>query len=457
MRSIRARLLAVLLGSTGLVWLLAVVWIYLSTQAEVERVLDARLTEAARMVNSLLTDRRVDLALAAIDGQNDAADQSFTLVPQPYERQLSCQIWSLDGTLVGRSEHAPTGRLTEVRAGFSETAVDGETWRVFAIENEALGVRVMVGDSIRIRDRLVNDVIKGLVAPAALILPFLAGAIWLSVRRGMSPLNEMEHALASRDASDLRPLPETRLPKEIAPAVKALNGLFRRVAEARDREKSFTAFAAHELKTPLAGLKTQAQIALASGDGDVHAHALRQISAGVDRTSRLVRQLLDLAAVEGDAASPSVAAVRPAELVARITGDLSSLSGSAIEIVYDGIDADGTLQFDPVLTTLAFRNLVENAVNHSPEGSKVVVRLALGDNHLYLGVEDEGPGIAGDEMPRVTDRFFRGRYRSSTGSGLGLAIAKEAAIRMGGRLVLENREPHGLRAVLSVPVAEVRP
>ncbi len=458
MRSIRARLLAVLLGSTGLVWLLAVVWIYLSTQAEVERVLDARLMEAARMVNSLLTDRRADLALASIDGQNDAAEQSFTLVPQSYERQLSCQIWSLDGTLVGRSEHAPAGRLTEARSGFSETEVDGETWRVFAIENEVLGMRVMIGDSIRIRDRLVNDVIKGLVAPAALILPFLAGAIWLSVRRGMSPLNEMEHALASRDASDLRPLPETRLPKEIAPAVKALNGLFRRVAEARDREKSFTAFAAHELKTPLAGLKTQAQIALASGDGDVHAHALRQISAGVDRTSRLVRQLLDLAAVEGDAASPSVAAaVRPAELVGRIAGDLSSLSGPMIEVVYDSVDADRTLQFDPVLTTLAFRNLVENAVNHSPEGGKVVVRLVLGDGHIHLGVEDEGPGIADDEMPRVTDRFFRGRYRSSTGSGLGLAIAKEAATRLGGRLALENREPHGLKAVLSVPVADGLP
>jgi two-component system sensor histidine kinase QseC len=454
-RSIRSRLLVVLLGSTGLVWFLAVVWIYFGTQAEVERVLDARLMEAARMVDSLLTDRRVDLALASIDS-GATVPQSLSIEPQSYERQLSCQIWSLDGTLVGQSEHAPEGRLTDVKQGFSETEVGGETWRVFAIENEVLGVRVMVGDSIRIRDRLVNDVIKGLVAPAALVLPFLGGAIWLSVRRGMSPLKDMEHALAVRDANDLHPLPETQLPKEIAPAVEALNGLFRRVADARDREKSFTAFAAHELKTPLAGLKTQAQIALASGDGEVHAHALRQISSGVDRTSRLVRQLLDLAAVEGDAEQPSAAAVRPSELVARISGNLSLPSAPSIEVAYDGLDADRTLRLDPVLTTLALRNLIENAIVYSPHGAKIIIRLSARNGRLHLCVEDEEPGIAVDELSRATDRFFRGRHRSSEGSGLGLAIAKEAVARMGGGLSLENREPHGLRAVISVPVEELQ-
>lgn len=454
MRSIRARLLVVLLGSTGLVWFLAVVWIYFSTQAELERVLDARLMEAARMVDSLLTDHRVDLALASIDGNGTSGPQSLAVEPQSYERQLSCQIWSLDGTLVGQSEHAPQGRLTDVKQGFSETDVGGETWRVFAIENEALGVRVMVGDSIRIRDRLVSEVIKGLVAPAALVLPFLGGAIWFSVRRGMSPLKDMEHALAGRDANDLHPLPEARLPKEIAPAVEALNGLFRRVADARDREKSFTAFAAHELKTPLAGLKTQAQIALASGDGEVHAHALRQISAGVDRTSRLVRQLLDLAAVEADAERSSLVAVRASELVARIAGNLSLPSAPPIEVVYDGLDADRPVRIDPVLATLAIRNLIENAIVYSPQGAKIVIRLSAHKGHLNLCVEDEGPGIAADELSRATDRFFRGRHRSSDGSGLGLAIAKEAVSRMGGDLSLENREPHGLRAVLLIPVGE---
>ncbi|RUM98956.1 two-component sensor histidine kinase [Pseudaminobacter arsenicus] len=450
MNSIRTRLLTVLLGSTGLVWLLAVAWIYLGTQAELERVLDARLMEAARMVNSLLTDDRVELALAGRDGRGAAA--AFELGQQPYERQLSCQIWSLDGALVGRSEHAPEQRLTDLPSGFSKTEVDGETWRVYAIENADLGVRVMVGDSIDMRDRLVGEVIKGLVLPAGLILPFLAGTIWLSVRRGMSPLNDMARTLSSRAATDLRPLPDERLPREIAPAVHALNGLFRRVADAREREKSFTAFAAHELKTPLAGLKTQAQIALASSDGDVHANALRQISAGVDRTSRLVRQLLDLAMIEASDNTPALATGCPIEVVKRVIAEMPPAGDPTVALEKGSGDTDIEACFEPTFLMLALRNLIENALNHSPASGKVLVRVSKDEGGVNIIIEDDGPGIAASELPRITERFFRGRDRSPAGSGLGLSIAEEAAARMGGSLRLQNRDPHGLTATLSLPV-----
>lgn len=446
MNSIRTRLLTVLLGSTGLVWLLAVAWIYFGTQAELERVLDARLMEAARMVNSLLTDRRVEVALAK-GGGSDAATH-FEMGQNHYDRQLSCQIWSLDGALVGRSEHAPEERLTDARSGFSEKTVDGETWRVYTIENADLGVRVMIGDNVWVRDHLVNDVIKGLVLPAGLILPILAGGIWVSVRRGMAPLNDMADTLSARPATDLRPLPDQNLPSEIAPAVHALNGLFRRVVDAREREKSFTAFAAHELKTPLAGLKTQAQIALASSDGDVHANALRQISAGVDRTSRLVRQLLDLAAIEASDNAPALTKGRPIEIVERVVTEMPSTRDLIIAVEKSGEDAEAC--FDPAFLTMALRNLLENAIRHSPDGGRITVRVESAGTGAGISVEDDGPGIPASELPRVTERFFRGRDRSSAGSGLGLSIAEEAAKRMGGSLRLQNRDPHGLSAVLSL-------
>lgn len=447
MSSIRTRLLTVLLGSTGVVWLLAVAWIYLGTQAELERVLDARLMEAARMVNSLLTDRRIEQAL--VDDGGGGAAAAFDLGQQPYERQLSCQIWSLDGILVGRSEHAPEERLTHAQSGFSETEVDGETWRVYTVENAELGVRVMVGDSIAMREHLVGDVIKGLALPAALILPFLAGVIWLSVRRGMSPLSDMAQTLSSRAASDLRPLPDDKLPREIAPAVNALNGLFKRVAEAREREKSFTAFAAHELKTPLAGLKTQAQIALASGDGDVHANALRQISAGVDRTSRLVRQLLDLAAIEASDKAPASIAAPSIELIERVVAELPPASARRVSVERGKAEIEAG--FEPAFLAMALRNLIENAVRYSPESSRVVVRVAEAAGRVEILVEDDGPGIPESELPHATERFFRGRDRSQAGSGLGLSIAREAALRMDGSLRLQNRVPCGLAAVLSLP------
>lgn len=445
MTSIRSRLITILIGTTGFVWLLAAIWIYQGTRSEVEHVLDARLTEAARMVNSLLTDRRIELAMS--QGAGDAsAVPGF--VEHPYERQLSCQIWSLDGKLVGRSESAPEAKLSSAGEGFSQTSIDGETWRVYTVENTRLGVRVMVGDSVRIRDRLVGDVVKGVVLPGVLILPILAGMIWLSVSRGLSPLNMMANTLSQRAANDLRELPSAGMPKEIAPAVNALNGLFKRVEDARERERSFTAFAAHELKTPLAGLKTQAQIALGSSDRQVHANALRQISAGVDRTSRLVKQLLDLASLEASDAEPVLVPVDAKALVNAAVAELNPLRSVKVEAVGEG---DEKVMAEPHFLALAVRNLLENAINHSPKGGVVTCRIGQSDTKLTVCIEDDGPGVPESELLRITEKFFRGRNKSFTGSGLGLAIAEIAMARIGGELRFQNRQPRGFGATLVMP------
>ncbi|MHC5231120.1 ATP-binding protein [Brucella sp. LJL56] len=448
MNSIRSRLTGILIGVTCLVWLFAVVWIHISTQSQLEKVLDARLMEAARMVNSLLTEHRVEVGPEGDGGQ-------LSLKPMPdfplYDRQLFCQIWALDGKLLGRSESAPGVRLTNVANGFSDTEVAGDRWRVFAVENTQLGLRVMVGDSLSVRERLVQNVVTGLVLPALLMLPVLALMIWLCVRRGLNPLSRLASVLSKRRAEDLRPLPEQNLPKEIAPAVTALNGLFHRVEDARERERNFAIFAAHELKTPLAGLKTQAQIAEGAKDEKMRANAVRQIAAGVDRTSRLVSQLLDLAALEtGDETETPIG--EPAcQLLVAVSTDMRMLAaqrGISIELP----ETMPLVQLpSPHLFTLAARNLIENAVNHSPKGGTVRCRIEAEAGKLRLTVEDDGPGIPESEMPRVTERFFRGAHRNETGSGLGLAIVKMATERMGGKVLLQNRPEGGLTAALVVP------
>ncbi|MEJ5018524.1 ATP-binding protein [Ochrobactrum vermis] len=448
MNSIRSRLTGILIGVTCIVWLFAVIWIHISTQSQLEKVLDARLMEAARMVNSLLTEHRVEVGPEGDGGQ-------LSLKPMPdfplYDRQLFCQIWALDGKLLGRSESAPGVRLTNVANGFSDTEVAGDRWRVFAVENTQLGLRVMVGDSLSVRDRLVQNVVTGLVLPALLMLPVLALMIWLCVRRGLNPLSRLASVLSKRQAEDLRPLPEQNLPKEIAPAVTALNGLFHRVEEARERERNFAIFAAHELKTPLAGLKTQAQIAEGAKDETMRANAVRQIAAGVDRTSRLVNQLLDLAALEtGDEMdSPVPEPLR--QLLVSISTDMRMLAAQrSISIELPDPIPPAQLP-SPHLFTLAARNLIENAVNHSPEHGTVHCRIETEADKLRLTVEDSGPGIPESEMPRVTERFFRGAHRNETGSGLGLAIVKMATERMGGELQLHNRPQGGLSASIVVP------
>ncbi|MBA8842301.1 ATP-binding protein [Brucella ciceri] len=448
MNSIRSRLTGILIGVTCVVWLFAVVWIHISTQSQLEKVLDARLMEAARMVNSLLTDHRVAVGPDGDGGQ-------LSLKPMPdfplYDRQLFCQIWALDGKLVGRSESAPGVRLTNIANGFSDTEVAGDRWRVFAVENTQLGLRVMVGDSLSVRERLVQNVVTGLVLPALLMLPVLALMIWLCVRRGLDPLSRLASVLSKRQAQDLRPLPEHNLPKEIAPAVTALNGLFQRVEEARERERNFAIFAAHELKTPLAGLKTQAQIAESAKDETMRANAVRQIAAGVDRTTRLTNQLLDLAALETGDDIEAPACEPACQLLVAVSTDMRMLAAQrGVSIELPGNMPLVQLPF-PHLFTLAARNLIENAVNHSPGNGTVRCRLEAAGDKLKLVVEDDGPGIPESEMPHVTERFFRGANRNETGSGLGLPIVKMAVERMGGELHLQNRPQGGLSASIIVP------
>lgn len=443
MPSISKRLFMILVLTTGLVWLSAVAWIYLSTRAEVEKVLDARLMEAGRMVSSLIVSQEIRTT--------DPAKAVMAELPvrthSAYDRQLSCQIWSLQGVLIGHSDGAPDQELSEHGDGFSETVIDGESWRVYAVTNADLGVRVLIGDNMSIRDGLVNDVIRGLLLPALLILPVLALLIWLSVRRGLEPLRKIAGDLEARHASDLSPIEDVETAKEIVPVLQSLNGLFARVAGLRERERNFTAFAAHELRTPLAGLKTQAQVALASSDGAIRDQALRQIVVGVDRTGRLVRQLLDMSAIEALDQANRCGVVQPGPVLRSLAEELADPIRNVRVEVSPELDVV-TLAIEPELFTLAARNLMENAVNHSPPGGVVRCRAADETESGCIVIEDDGPGIPEEELPRITERFFRGRHKAVIGSGLGLAIVELALGRSGWRLQLHNRDAGGLRAVL---------
>lgn len=445
MNSMRARLLLILLLTTGAVWLSAAAWIYWSTQARVEQVLDARLREAARMVDSLITDRRIEIATAA--GAIEGLDIE-TMTDEPYSHQLSCQIWSLAGTLVGRSEAAPRERLASKDDGFSQTTIEGQTWRVYTVLNSDRGVQVMVGDNLQVRQSLVNDVMTGTLLPMTLVLPIAGLLIWLSVQRGMRPLDRMAGLLGQRHADDLRPVDLPDAPGELRPALDAINGLLGRVAGAREREKSFTAFAAHELKTPLAGLKTQAQIASASDDPDIRRHALEQIAGGVDRSSRLVRQLLDLAAADANEDREPISTADSAAIVRDSVQSVESLAARrGVTIDVQGV-RDGIVSCDRALATTALRNLVENGILHSPAGGRVRIVISSANQNVRFEVTDAGPGMAEDDLAHARERFYRGASRDGAGSGLGLAIVDTIMRRIGGRLTLVNEEGGGFRATL---------
>lgn len=443
MSSLRKRLFVILVAATGIIWLSAVAWIYLGSKAQLEHVLDTRLQEAARMVSSLVAGGNMAAA--------DAAASVAVSAQAGYERQLSCQIWSLDGRLVARSSGAPDQRLTESVAGFSEQLVGGETWRVFTIEDATKGVRVMVGDRLGLRDRLVADLIKGLMAPALLIVPMLGLLIWASIGSGLRPLRVMAGELRARGADDMSPIDTGNAPSEVKPLADALNGLFIKVEAARRHEREVTAFAAHELRTPLAGLKTQTQIAIAAADPTVREGALRQILVSVDRTTRLVRQLLVIARLDAGSRVNDVQDVNAGEILDEII-DGSRASGAAVRIDVDPALYALCVRANREMLTLALRNLHENAIEHMSDSGTVAWRAAPDGNGLL--VEDEGPGIPDDELALVTQRFYRGRHKSPAGTGLGLAITELAAKRLGGNLVLKNRgDAAGLSAAIVLPAA----
>ena len=441
--SLRTRLFLILVAATGVIWLFAIGWIYVGTRQEVESVLDARLQEAARMVASLGTSKNVATPLAG----SDIGGSAGTLI---YERQLACQIWSLDGRLVARSRGAPSSNLGGTQTGFSDRRIDGENWRVFTLEDTDAGLRVLVGDRLGVREHLVTDIIKGLLAPTLLIVPLLGFLIWSSLNRGLRPLRRLAVELRDRQADDMSPVEAGQVPVEIVPMMAALNALFSKVESARRHEREITAFAAHELRTPLAGLKTQAQVALGTADPDVRNAALRQIMIAVDRTTRLVRQLLDIANLDALEKPKRDAEVNAGALIEEIVDSQPARDGLRTEV--DPMLSWITFSANAELMALALRNLHENAVQHTAQPGLVRWSLERRRGEIVVIIEDEGPGIPHDELPLVTRRFFRGRHKRPSGSGLGLAIAELALRANSARLRLVNRTDRaGLRAEIILP------
>lgn len=442
MTSLRLRLFALLAAMTVLVWSSAAAWIYASTRADVQRVLDRRLVEAAGMVASLATDAE-DLLV-------QRPDQSpFVRLPH-YSKQLSCQIWTLDGRLVGRSSGAPSQPLASGRSGFSERVISGETWRVYTIADPGRQIRVSVGDNLRVRQRLIGDLMLGLLAPAIAGLVALAVLIWAAVGAGLAPLREVARRLAGRDPSDFSALRIQRPTEEIKPLIEAINSQFARLEQSRADERHFIASAAHELQTPLAGLRAHADIASRTDDPATREKSLLAIRTSVDRTARMVGQLLDLSREENGEQMPAQW-VGVAATVQSLGDELGGqLRGAEVRLVMDDSVADLEVHIAPASLLLALRNLVKNAIDHAPPGTAIEISAAPRDESIALCVRDQGLGIPDEELGQIRGRFVRGARARGQGSGLGLSIVELIVSQDRGALDLRNLPDGGLEAAILI-------
>ena len=451
MKSLRLRLLLTLLPATLLVWLVAGVVSYKKASREAVEMLDGQLAQSAKLL------------MAQIHYENQGARQAWKLVESlqegelhPYEQPLEFQIWGADGALWMRSGNSPVTPMAR-KPGYQEVLHDGRPWRMLATWSPRRDFQVQVAQSLADRERVALEVATQVGMPIVIALPLLGLLIYLAVRRAMLPLETLAHGVAARTPDNLEDLPGNNgVPTEVKPLVLALNHLLSRLRIALENERRFTADAAHELRTPLAALKIQAQVALASVRDEDRLHALRQVLVGTDRAARLVDQLLRLArldpleelAREGDVGLGALAEQLVAEMtpIARQLGKSLNLLDAPDQV---------SVRADSELLRLALRNLVENALVHTPAGCEVSVGACLESGLPVLWVRDTGPGVAADELPHLTERFVRGRDVTQEGSGLGLAIVKRVAELHHARLALTNHPEGGLWAKILWTTATV--
>jgi two-component system, OmpR family, sensor histidine kinase TctE len=308
---------------------------------------------------------------------------------------------------------------------------------------------ILVGETMVKREHLARDLLLQSLFPDFLIALATLIIVWYGVKWGLKPLARLSEEIKTRSAGDLRPIDAAAAPEETRPLVGALNGLLAEVSAASSHQQRFIADAAHQLRTPLAGLQAHTELALAQPMPQACRAQLEQVHKATIRTARLANQLLALARAEPGARSVTAAV------------DLKSIAGGEAEAwVRQSLARDIDLGFelepapvegDVFLLREAASNLVHNALEYSPRGGRVTVRTGRRNGHAFLEVEDDGPGIAPEERSRVLERFYRVPGTPGTGSGLGLAIVREIAASHAASISIADSASGGCRVEITFP------
>jgi len=445
--SIRQRLLWTLLSATLVVWVGTAIKNYFDNRHEIAELFDAQLAQSARALLALSAHELYEqLAyIAQTQGQSHNIPERITPQVHKYEQHLAFQIWSGDGRLVARSDSAPTDPLTGSPDVFSDHVINGHRWRVYALVDIEKNLQVQVGERYNQREQLSDDVALRLLAAVALSLPVLALMIWFGVSYAIRPLNRVTRAVAARKLDNLEPIDNRRVPEETRPLVDALNDLFARLKTALDDILNFTADAAHELRTPLAALKTHAQVALRADDAPTRTDALRELIHGVDRATSLVEQLLTLARLDPEATHLSDEIADLQEAAQNVLGELATDAvRKEIDISLDA-RCRGIVVGKQVMLTILLRNLIENAIRYTPRNGHVEVSIFEDQQEIVLRVSDSGSGIPPDEREKIFKRFYRVLGSGAPGSGLGLSIVQRIAEIHRARIVLGESKFRGLQ------------
>jgi len=422
MSSIRRTLLVWLLAGLAVIALAASAATYVAARREIGSLLDLQLKQLAYST-------RIDDLLR---GQRAGFDNPDVL-PGTGITELVTQIWDRDGVLVYWTQPG-MGLPVPVREGYSTVNRNGRVWRVYTMVHGSHALQIAQPQDER--DALATQTALRTLIPFAALMPIFGVLIWLGVGTGLRPLESLSRAVGKRRPDAMAPIDETGLPGELRPLGASLNGLLARLSDALSAQRRFTADAAHELRTPLAALTLQLDLARRSGTPGELVASLADLEAGVARASHVVEQLMTLARVEPEAlalqksrcdlvAIAKDAIVARASLAERKKIDLGLARAEVASV-------DG----DPAALAILLSNLVDNALRYTPPGGRIDVSVSCPDGVPVLEVADTGPGIPAAERERVFDRFYRGAHADEPGSGLGLSIVKRIADAHGATIAL---------------------
>lgn len=439
--SLKQRLLILVLSTVCLVWLAAAAFTYWDAKQELEQVLDAHLAQASTLLVAQSTEELDDL------------EEEKAPLLHKYSRRVAFQIWEDGEKLLFQSGNSPTTPLAGSQTGFSDISIAGQNWRVFT--SQARGEHehqliIHVAELKEVREQLANSIIANLLTPLWFALPLLAILLWWAVTTSLKPLVKLTQAVAQRKPDNLSAI-QLQAPAEVQPLVERLNQLFSKTKALIENERRFTADAAHELRTPIAGIQAQVQVAQAALAAENREHALTQALQGCQRASHLIAQLLTLARLETNAAT----SFETFDLQELAKQQISELAPSALE---QGIHlelAEGEPVYIQGLATLLevlLRNLLDNAIRYTGAGTEVIVKTSYSDQQACLIVCDTGPGLAIEELAKITERFYRPADTTAAGSGLGLSIVKRIVeLHAGSLQITQGAKGQGLCVSIYFP------
>jgi len=439
--SLQGRITLLVVAVTSAVWIGALAAMWRDARHELDELLDAHLAQAA----SFLVVRQ--------GGEDEELEHGRGSAVHPYAPRVAFQIFQ-SSDLRSRSSDAPASPFVVADgqgATFATVVVQGIAWRVFSAPGSDREVRVIVAEQLAARNDIAFAMLRSTLWPMLLAIPLVAAVTALAVGSGLVPMKRLGQALAARSPTTLESIPVEGTPAEVEPVIESLNGLFGRIRGLLDSERRFTADAAHELRTPIAAIRAQAQAALTVVDATARRRALRSTLEGCDRAAHLIDQLLLLARLEAGI-TPELAMLDLAEAARQVLAEATPDALAKRQRL--SIEAAGQY---PVLGSVdllrvLMRNLVDNAVRYSPQGARIVATLGQDNGGIVLTVEDAGPGLAQAERTRLGDRFFRGAGAQEAGSGLGWSIARRIAELHRLELVVD-RSPAlgGLRVRVAFP------